>query len=356
VVGGINYPRTVASVYRRGVEMKPRGYVTMCALVLAAAALLLTGRIRAESPRGAFLPPPDKPKALQVVFVRAYTDGERTLRSQIYKMDADGSHTVKLSKDLYSGIWPDVHPKTRRILYWSERPPGGLHTMDMDGWDVRFIPNTPPAESFPKWGKSASDPFIVFIATPSRQNSAVYRIRPDGTGLKRLTVTEGEERDESVDVVNDKYIIFTRLMWLGGYTRDLFLKSMKDDRAPVNLTRTRDWSETMPAVSNDGRKIAYRVVREADEQIHVSAIDTKARSIRLLHVIPMQPPAVHNIGRIDFSPDDERLFFSVEVTDVSDRFISRRQEIFSVRLDGSQWTRLTRNGEMDEWPSVVAAR
>lgn len=335
--------------------MRLRGYATMCALVLAAAALLSAGRTRAELPPRASPPPPDEATAEQVVFVRAYyTEGERARHSQIYKMDADGGHVVKLTKDLYSGIWPDVHRKSRRIVYWSERPPGGLFTMNMDGRDVRFIPNTPAGSAYPKWAESGSDPFVVFIATPGRQNSAVYRIGPDGSGLKRLTVTEGREADEAVDVVGDKYIVFTRLLWQGRYTRDLFLKSMRDDRAPVNLTRTREWSETMPAVSHDGRKIAYRVVRESDEQIHVAALDTKARGISLLHVIPMEPPAVHNIGRIDFSPDDERLYFNVEVTDVPDRLISRRQEIFSVRLDGSEWTRLTRNGEMDEWPSVVA--
>ncbi|HWT01725.1 MAG TPA: hypothetical protein VN256_15875 [Pyrinomonadaceae bacterium] len=335
--------------------MKFRGYVTACALGLGAAALLSAGRIGAEPPRRAPLPPADKSTAGQVVFVRAsYTEGERTMRSQIYKMDADGGHTVKLSKDPYYAVWPDVHHKTRRIVFWSERPPGGLFTMNMDGWDVRFIPNAPPGSLYPKWGKSASDPFIVYIATLSRQNSAVYRIRPDGTGLKQLTVTEGQEADEAVDVAGDKYIIFARRLWKGRHDRDLFLKSMKDDRAPVNLTKTREVTETLPAVSHDGRKIAYRVVRESDEEIHVAELDTKARSIRLLHVIRMGPPAVHNLTGIDFSADDERLFFSVEVTDVSERWLSHRQEVFSVRLDGSEWTRLTRNGEMDAWPSVVA--
>lgn len=335
--------------------MKLRGYVTVCALGLTAAALLLTGRIRAESPRKASPPVAHKSMAGQIVFVRAFLPPEaRTYRSQIYKLDADGSHPVKLSKDPYYAIWPDVHHKTRRIVFWSERPPGGLHTMDIDGWNVRFIPNTPPGSFYPKWSKSASDPFIVFIATPSQQNSAVYRIRPDGTGLKRLTITEGHEADEAVDVVGDKYIVFARLLWKGRYDRDLFLKSMTDDRVPVNLTKTREVTETLPVVSHDGRKIAYRVVRESVEEIHVARLNTKAPGIHVLSVIRMEPPAINNITGIDFSPDDRRLYFSVEVTDALDRLMNHRQEMFSVKLDGSERIRLTQNGEMDTWPSVVA--
>lgn len=335
--------------------MKLRGYVTLCGLGLAAAALLFAGRSRAESPRKAFTPPPhpDKSTAGQIVFARAFLqEGGQSYHSQIYKMDADGSHTVKLSKDLFYSTRPDVHHKTRRIVYWSSHPPGGLHTMDMDGWKVRFIPNTPPAASYPKWGKSVSDPFIVFIAIHNGRNSAVYRIRPDGTGLKRLTVTEGDEADEAVDVVDDKYIVFARK---GRYDRDLFLKNMKDDRAPVNLTNTREVTETLPVVSHDNRKIAYRVDRNArEEEIHVARLDTKRPGIQVLSMIRMEPPATFNITGIDFSPDDTRLYFSVEVTDVLDILMNNRQELFSVKLDGSDRIRLTQNGVMDTWPSVVA--
>lgn len=337
--------------------MKLRGYVTLCALGLTAAALLFAGRTSAESPRKASTTPhPDKSTAGQIVFARAFLpEGERSYHSQIYKMDADGSHTVKLSKDPYYAIWPDVHHKTRRIVFWSNRPPGGLHTMDMDGWNVRFIPNTPPGESYPKWGKSASDPFIVFIAIHNQRNSAVYRIRPDGTGLKRLTITEGHEADEAVDVVGDKHIVFARLLWKGRYDRDLFLKSMTNERAPVNLTNTREVTETLPVVSHDNRKIAYRVVRESvEEEIHVARLDTKRPGIQVLSMIRMEPPAVFNITGIDFSPDDTRLYFSVEVTDVLNISMNHRQEMFSVKLDGSERIRLTQNGVMDTWPSVVA--
>jgi len=58
---------------------------------------------------------------------------------------------------------------------------------------------------------------------------------------------------------------------------------------------------------------------------------------------------------IDFSPQDNELLVSVQVTiaDVPTNAIQRRQEIFRVRRDGSEQYRLTTNADEDVYPSAL---
>jgi Tol biopolymer transport system component len=340
--------------------VKLRGYMTGCALGLAACAVLLTGRIKAESPRNPS-PPSSHTVRLkqasgeQVVYVNTPSPSKGPIIAQIYKMDADGSRPVNLSNNHFYDSSPNVHRQTKQIVFFSTRPPGGLHTMDVDGGNVQLIPNIPFVPLVPKWSKSASDPFIIFAATETH-NSSIYLIRPDGTNLTKLTNPGADEADENAEVVaDDKYIVFTRLRWLNRFDRDLFLKSIGDDRPAVNLTNTHEITETMPVVSHDGKRIAYRVVDGVEEQIHVATLDTATQSLYVLHTIrPIYPATPYNIGGIDFSTDDTRLYFSVEVNDVMEKVINRRQEIFSIKLDGSEQHRLTRNNQQDGGSSVVS--
>ena len=50
---------------------------------------------------------------------------------------------------------------------------------------------------------------------------------------------------------------------------------------------------------------------------------------------------------------DKKLFISTQANDVDGNLIYRKQEIFSVLLDGSNQQRLTNNAEEDVYPNLI---
>jgi hypothetical protein len=50
---------------------------------------------------------------------------------------------------------------------------------------------------------------------------------------------------------------------------------------------------------------------------------------------------------------DKKLFISTQANDVDGNLINRKQEIFSVLLDGSNQQRLTNNADEDVYPNLI---
>jgi Tol biopolymer transport system component len=101
---------------------------------------------------------------------------------------------------------------------------------------------------------------IVFV----RRDGDVYRVAPDGSGLKRLT--QGNTYVEFRLAVTDKH-----------------------------------GSSDPPALSPDGTRIAYLAVRDGLTQVHVMALDGSDQ-----RQITSRPTAC---GRVKWSPDGRRLAF-----------------------------------------------
>ena len=266
-------------------------------------------------------------------------------------MDSNGSNPVNLSNNQYYDFSPDVHHQTKQIVFVSSRS-NGLHTMDINGGGVAAIPNT-AAAGYPKWSTNLDPSFVVFTYPAWGANSAIYRIRTDGNERVQITTPAATEKDEMADVVDSKFIVFTR-MDNNTFNRDIYLKYIWDNRPAVNLTNS-GVTETLPVVSHDRRLIAYRVfIGAEDEEIRVASLDTGAGTITILHTIRLSSPAAYNISGLDFSVDDTRLFVSIQVNDVDGNLINRMQEIFSIKLDGTGQYRLTLNNDEDVYPSAVS--
>jgi Tol biopolymer transport system component len=224
--------------------------------------------------------------------------------------------------------------------------------MDLDGSNVTNVPNT-QAAGWAKWSRGP-DPFIVLVYPASGTTSAIYHIRPDGSNRFQITTPGPNENDEDVDVVDDKWIVYTRLDRANQFKRDLYIKYIWDSRPPVRLTNTPGESAMQPVISHDGRKIAYRVFFGGgrDDVIQVAGIDTTPR-LTPLNRIDLAPPADVNISGIDFSGDDTRLYIATQANDVGGTIINRWQEVWSVKLDGTDQRRLTINNDSDTYPSAV---
>ena len=159
------------------------------------------------------------------------------------------------------------------------------------------------------------------------------------------------------DALGGKDMVFVRVDRVNNDNHDLYIKYLWDNRPPVRLTNTPDRSETFPVVSHDFQKLAYRVSFGSgeDELVYVTSLNGVdfGRRMTLLNTINLNLPANSHISGIDFSGDDTRLYISTQANDVPGNPDNRRQEIFSVKLDGTDQRRLTINSDADYYPSAV---
>jgi len=195
---------------------------------------------------------------------------------------------------------PDWSPNSRRLLV-SFR--GDLFTIGSDGMDRRRVTRGTADDSDAAWS-----PTGVWLAFT--RNGWIYRIRTNGTGLRRLA--PGAEADWSPSGVR---IVFTHYADNG--SREIF--TMRRDGTDVRrLTRT-PGDEARPAWSPGGGTIAFNRGRL------LWLVDANGSNLR---------PVAGNAGSPAWSPSGTRLVVSRE------RFVMPEAEsataLVTIRRDGAQ--------------------
>ena len=215
---------------------------------------------------------------------------------ELYVMDADGRNVKRLTRNAASDLSPAWSPDGRRIAFVRRSAAGGgeIFVMNADGTGTprRISPRAvrDHGSYSPDWSADASGERIVFSSgalTP--ENAELYVVRPNGTGLKRLTFTKGD------------------------------VETLGDDG--------------FPAWSPDGRRIAFTSNRTQDNEIWVMRADGKG-----------QRRLAGFAGRDDLFPtwsqDGGRLAFS-------SRDALGKSLIHLVGADGKGLKRLTAGDEPD---------
>ncbi len=282
----------------------------------------------------------------RVVFV-----SDRDGRQQIYKSWANGSFQTNISNNSYTDDFPDLSPDADRIVFASFRELAGqnLYIMDLDGTNLQQVTTGTGQRILPRW---APNDLIAFVYPAYSQSSQIWTVKSDGTGLRQLTFPTANESDAAG---HDFYAAGKRLVF-SRYDRttrrtDLFSTAVEASGAVQRITQTPDISETLPAVSHDGRLLACRAFHFTPPRDAIRIFEVG--SWALVREISLPPPAEINISGISFSRDDQRLFFSAEAADVHAPSQEKRQEIFSIKLDGTDLQRLTANQASDFLPVAI---
>jgi Tol biopolymer transport system component len=109
--------------------------------------------------------------------------------AQVAMVNADGSGFRELTSGPNNNGFPSMAPDGRRIVYRTFGPEGdGLRIMDIETKQVRSIGTG--YDNFPLWSPRGD---LIMFSRQADGDYEIYTIRPDGTGLRRLTHSRGND-------------------------------------------------------------------------------------------------------------------------------------------------------------------
>jgi Tol biopolymer transport system component len=260
-------------------------------------------------------------------------------QSDIYVMNADGSRKRKLTRDRAFDDYPTWSPDGRRIAFVRGRLHGNprpgrdvrrwylydLYVVNADGSGLRRltlrVPEGTPETTGPRKGGQ-----LVWSPDGRTIYFGRYLVRTDGSGARRLPYIPLT----AVWSPDGRQIAFARPRGRTGpgpccYSSHSDIYVMNADGSGTRKLTHNARYNAEPALSPDGRKIAFRSTRNGNRDIYVMNADGSGKRNLTRH--PAQDV------RPSWSPDGRRIAF------VSDR--DGRLEAHVMNADGSGQRSLT---------------
>jgi Tol biopolymer transport system component len=109
--------------------------------------------------------------------------------AQVASIKADGSDFRELTSGPNNNAFPSMAPDGRRIVYRTFGPEGdGFRIMDIE--TKKVTPIATGYDNFPLWSPRGD---LIMFSRFSKDEYDIYTIRPDGTGVKQLTHSRGND-------------------------------------------------------------------------------------------------------------------------------------------------------------------
>jgi TolB protein len=113
----------------------------------------------------------------------------RAQGAQVAMIKPDGSGLRELTSGANNNGFPSFAPDGKRIVYRTFGPEGqGLRIMNLDNPRVTML--TEDYDNFPKWSPRGD---LIMFARRYQGSFDIFTIAPDGTNLKRLSNTQGDD-------------------------------------------------------------------------------------------------------------------------------------------------------------------
>jgi TolB protein len=198
-------------------------------------------------------------------------DGKRIAFSSIrgrnqdlYVMNADGSNVRRLTSHPASDFQPTWSPDGKRIAFSSLRSGNfKIYVMNADGTNERLLTPGPRwvGDSSPSW--SPDGRWIAFSSSRIKDgNPEIFKMRPDGSRVTRLTFTDTAGEVSPDDGFPDwspdgRWIVFSSTR--ASAQHDLWVMRPDGERAR-RITRTPKFDDWGARWSREGTRIAFYAV------------------------------------------------------------------------------------------------
>ena len=124
--------------------------------------------------------------------------------AQVAMVNADGTGYQELTAGLGNNAFPSFAPDGKRFVYRTFEKNGyGLRIMNLETKAITVV--TKEYDNFPLWSPRGD---LIMFSRLVDGDYEVHTIKPDGTGLKRLTFTHGNDAHMAWSP-DGEYIVFT---------------------------------------------------------------------------------------------------------------------------------------------------
>jgi len=118
--------------------------------------------------------------------------GSGRMTSTIALIHPDGSGLMELTHGERNDGFPSWSPDGKRLVFRTADKAGkGLRIAELETGDIKVLTEGDHTDNFPDW--SPKGDWICFTSNREDNDYEIYIIRPDGTGLKRLTHLPGND-------------------------------------------------------------------------------------------------------------------------------------------------------------------
>ena len=266
----------------------------------------------------------------------------------IYVMNADGSGKRRLTQSPRDDEVPQWSPDGTRIAWTSTHGDsinGKLKIMNADGSDKRLLVGDKGDNALPLWSPDGSS--LLFMSRDACYTKAcedfqwdLHLVDPDGTNERNLTQTDEREYDPEWSPDGSRVAYVRESTRADGMDAEIWVIN-KDGTGARQLTDSPQgtWG---PVWSPDGEMIAFtETVDEEGYEWRVGVVNVDNGEARAL-------TDAENSGEPTWSPSGE--FIAFTAFDHVPNTQTSSYDIYTIRPDGTELTRLTRTRGWESQP------
>ena len=175
--------------------------------------------------------------------------GDHANPARIATMKADGSGFRTITRDQGNAGFPSWSPDGKRLVYRVAGSEQGLRIVNVE--DGKITPLTTGYDDFPGWRPSGD---LIAFTSFRDGDFEIYTIRPDGTGLQRLTHDRGNNAHGAWSADGEWYLFSSgRMGWkdeamlCSGDQPYADLFAMRADGTDLRQLTDNQWEEGLPA-------------------------------------------------------------------------------------------------------------
>jgi Tol biopolymer transport system component len=181
--------------------------------------------------------------------------------AQIAMVNVDGTGFHEVTSGVNNNGFPSMAPDGKRFVYRSFGPDGeGLRIMNLETKAVTKL--TEGYDNFPLWSPRGD---LIMFSRAAKGDYEIYTIKPDGTGVKRLTFSRGNDAHMGWSPDGENIVWASSRMGFkdeGTYTDapqpygELFV--MRYDGSNVRQLTDNQWEDGTPAWRPSPRQLSSR--------------------------------------------------------------------------------------------------